>query len=479
MKQFRIVTLLLLFSLLLQTTISFSQKSDLHYAIELNSAVSSKTTLPFWLTANTYGTIPNTDFASINASFFGNTINKNETFNFEYKASLTGFLSPSEKTIINELYGTFHFKNWSITTGNKNDAILWKGLSSSNGNILKSLNTRAIPGINITSNGYLKLPFAKNWLSAKFNYAEYLFNDNRIVDNAHLHHKSLYFKSQLSSKVRLITGLDHYVQWGGTSPTYGKQPSRFKDYLKIITGSSGGASANEGDQINALGNTIGAYLLQFNYKGLKTNWSFYYSHPFEDRSGREMMNYPDALYGLFIDLKKPTGIISHILTEVTYIRNNSGTSRHYRDSDGIWHAASGRDNYFNNFVYNSGWTYYGNTIGSPYFTATPLNEDGVSNGIIVGDNRFVAINVGWDGDLYNLKYRTILSRISYVGWFDNEYQPKPEQFSWFFELKIPSSKKIPFDFTLSTSLDTGTYRPVNFGGFIKISKTGFFFKKAN
>jgi hypothetical protein len=61
-----------------------------------------------------------------------------------------------------------------------------------------------------------------------------------------------------------------------------------------------------------------------------------------------------------------------------------------------------------------------------------------------------------------------------VGYFDNEYQPKPEQFSWFFELKIPSSKKIPFDFTLSTSLDTGTYRPVNFGGFIKLTKRGNF-----
>ncbi len=469
MKQFHIVTLFLLFSLLLQTTISFSQKSDLHYTITLNSTVSSKSTLPFWLTANTYGTVPNTDFASINASFFGNTFNNKKTFNFEYKASLTGFLTPSKKTIINELYGTFHFKNWSITTGNKNDAILWNGLSSSNGNIIKSLNTRAIPGINITSNGYLKLPFAKKWLRAKFNYAEYLLNDKRVVDHAHLHHKSLYFKSQLNSKLSLITGLDHYVQWGGTSPTYGKQPSGLKDYLRIITGSSGGTSANEGDRINALGNTVGAYLLQFNYKGAKTNWNFYYSHPFEDRSGREMQNWHDGIYGFFMDFKKPKSLVKNFLIEFTYTKNMSG-SNSPDDANG----GRGRDNYFNNGIYQSGWTYFGNTIGSPYFSVTPLNENGVSNGIILGDNRFVAINIGWNGNLFNLKYKTILSHVSYVGWFGNEYNPKPEQFSGLFEVKIPFSKKIPFDITLISSFDTGTYRPVNYGGFIKISKTGLF-----
>jgi len=465
---------LFVLSIFLFPQLIFSQNTNTKYSIELNSAISTKKTLPFWLTANTFGTVPNTDFASINTSIFSEILAKNNSFKFEYKASLTGFITPSKKPIINELYGTFQFKNWNITLGNKNDEILWEGLSSSNGNIIKSTNTRALPGINIVTKDYIQLPFAKSWLSAKFNFAEYLMNDKRIVDNAHLHHKSLYFKSQLNSKLSIITGLDHYVQWGGTSPTYGKQPRNFKDYLRIITGSSGGNSANQGDQINALGNTLGAYLLQFNYKGEKLNWNFYYSHLFEDRSGREMMNYPDALYGVFVDLKKPKNIISKLLVEVTYIRNNSGTSRHYRDENGIWHAASGMDNYFNNFVYNSGWTYHGNTIGSPYFTPTQLNENGKSNGIIVGDNRFIALNLGWTGMIHQFTYKTIFSRVMYVGWFDTEYNPKPTQFSGFLEVAFPKLKNIPFDISVSSSFDTGTYRPVNFGGYIKLSKKGIF-----
>ena len=459
MKHFYLF-LLFIFNLFYFNTSIYSQNEQVNYQFTLNSAVSSKSTLPFWLTANTYGTVPNTDFASINASFFGNTFNNKKTFNFEYKASLTGFLTPSKKTIINELYGTFHFKKWSITTGNKNDVILWDGLSSSNGNIIKSLNTRALPGINITSNGFLTLPFAKKWLTAKFNYAEYLLNDKRVVDHAHLHHKSLYFKSQLNSKLSLITGLDHYVQWGGKSDEFGKQPSRFKDYLRIITGSSGGKSANEGDRINALGNTIGAYLLQLNYEGAKTNWNFYYSHPFEDRSGREMMNYPDALYGLFIDFKQPKNFINQVVIELTYTKNMSG-------SQGI----SAGDNYFNNGIYQSGWTYFGRTIGSPFFlTKTPVN--GITNGVLIGYNRFLSYHLGFKGYLNrHLKYTSHISYTSYAGWFSNPIDKNIFSSSLQLYIQIP---KLPFEIQFTTAADFGNTVPNSIGGFIAIVKKGTF-----
>ena len=152
--------------------------------------------------------------------------------------------------------------------------------------------------------GALELPFAKKWLKVKANYAEYFLNDKRSVDNAHLHYKSLFFKSNLSSKLDLITGLDHHVQWGRTSQEFGKQPTSFKTYLKYITGTGDGNKTE--DQINssnAWGNHVGNYLVQLDYIGENSNWSFYWSHPFEDRSGRELMNYPDALYGFFMDFK--------------------------------------------------------------------------------------------------------------------------------------------------------------------------------
>jgi len=300
-------------------------------------------------------------------------------------------------------------------------------------------------------------------------------NDKRVVTNTRLHSKSLFFKSKLSSKLDLITGLNHYAQWGGDSPTYGKQLSSFKDYIKIVSGSSGGSDALTGDQINVLGNHLGYFLVQLNYQGNKVNWNFYWSHPFEDRSGIELLNYPDALYGFFIDFKKPKVIISKVLTEFTYTKHMSGKAPHYTDKFGIPHAASGRDNYFNHNmgVYGSGWTYYGNGIGSPFFTTNTKDSDGITKGIIRGDNRLMAFNIGIEGTINKISYKTIISHTTYFGWFGNEYDPKPQQFSGLFEINLPKSN-LPIEITLGTAFDTGTYRSVNFGGFLKLTKKGNF-----
>lgn len=438
----------------LSFTQAFSQNNSLNYSVRLNSAISSESSLPFWMTANKFGAVPNSHHSYVYAALFSDFKATESNFSFSYKASFTGYLASKKDFFINELYGSLKFKGGQLDLGSKNDEIKWEGLSSSNGNIIKSINTRSLPGINLKTEGYIKLPFAKNWLLVKANYAEYLLNDKRVVDGAHLHHKSLYFKYILSEKLSMITGMDHYVQWGGTSLVKGKQPSSFMDYLRVITGSSGGETASEGDQINALGNTLGAYLFQLNYTGEKTNWNAYWSHPFEDRSGRELSNYPDALYGFFIDLKKPKSFITHVVTEFVYTKHRSGST-----------GMSGRDNYFNNFVYNSGWTYFGRTIGSPFFS-TKEPVDGITGGIDSNYSRFTAYHLGFKGFLSEaLQYRTYFSYIHYAGWFENPINK--EQFSSLVEIYV-QPKKFPFEISVGAAADFGSALPNNFGGFLKV-----------
>ncbi|MDD3723122.1 MAG: capsule assembly Wzi family protein [Lutibacter sp.] len=440
----------------LSFTQAFSQNNPLNYSVELNSEISSEATLPFWMTANKFGAVPNSHHSSFYAALFSDIKASESDFSFSYKASFTGYLASKNDIFINELYGSLKHKGWQLDLGSKNDIINLEGLSSSNGNIIKSINARAFPGINLKTDGYIKLPFAKKWLRVKANYAEYLLNDKRVVDGAHLHHKSLYFKSILSEKFSMITGIDHYVQWSGTSEEFGKQPSSFKDYLRVITGSSGGESALEGDQINALGNSVSAYMFQLNYSGKKTNWSVYWSHLFEDRSGRELSNYPDALYGLFIDLKKPESFITHVLAEVTNTTSMSGST-----------GFSGRDNYFNNSYYGSGWTYFGNVIGTPFFhTKTP--EDGITKGVDLNYSRFTAYHLGFKGFLREtIQYKTYLSYIQYPGWFNAPINE--EQFSSLVEIYL-QPKNIPFEITLGAAADYGDSLPKNFGGFLKLTK---------
>jgi len=442
-----------------------SQSKDLQYAIKTSAGLSSDTNLPFWLVANQYGSVPDSDYGLLNTSVFKTFDTPDTLFDISYKANVTGFIAQENKLLLNELYLGVRFKNILLDIGAKNDAIAWHNLSSSNGSIIKSNNARAMPGINIKTNNFIKLPFAKKWLTVKGNFAHYFMDDTRFVDNTNVHHKSLHIKSRLSPTFEIIAGLDHYAQWGGTSPQYGAQPSSIKDYIKVVFGAEGGDTATLNDQFNALGNHVGAYILQFNYKGQKANYNFYYSHPFEDTSGREMTNWQDGLYGLFVDFKKQKAPITHLLAEFTYTKNMSN----------IPVSISGPDNYFNNGIYKSGWTYHGNTIGSPYFTPKPVDENGITSGVILGDNRFAAFNFGANGYVKWVPYRVLLSHTTYYGWFNQEYEQYPVQFSGILDILIPQEKfNLPFDVAASFAFDAGSYRPQNFGAFLSITKTGSF-----
>ena len=474
MKRKQINLLFLVTALCLLLTHVNAQTKKIGYSAELGSYLGNDG-LPFYLLANQFGAVPNNNHLQLSTAIFSDFQNPKSIFDFAYKTAITGYTKTTNKPIINELFGSVRYKNVRLDLGVKNNTVKWGGLSSSNGDILRSNNSRAFPGINLKTIGYIKLPFAKSWLSFKGNYGEYILNDSRAVTNTHLHHKSIYFKSKLSNSLSLITGLDHYVQWGGISSTYGKLPSGFKDYLRYITGSSGGKNATVGDQINAIGNHIGAYRIQLNHFGDNLNWNFYWSHPFEDRSGREMMNYPDALYGVFIDFKKPEALVSQLLTEVTYTKSASFSKTvDHTDSQGVYHAGSGRDQYFNNGIYKSGWTYFGDIIGSPFFTPKTPDSNGIVNGTQLNLNRFLAFNIGINGSFKTMNYRLLIRHITFYGWFDQEYTIKPQQFSFLLEGILPETYTLPFKITIGAGLDNGNMITPKFGGYIKLTKIGFF-----
>jgi hypothetical protein len=454
--------LLLSFIISAFSTLIVAQNNTVFYDVSLQTSLASQKTLPFYMVRNTYGTQPNSDNLLLQTAIFSNFSKPEADWDFAFKGAVSGYLADENNALVNELYASVKYKNWIFTAGAKHDALKWEGLSTSNGNIIKSVNSRSFPGINLESKGFITLPFAKKWLRAKMNYAEYLLNDLRAVDNAHLHHKSLHFKSTLSNKLELITGLDHYVVWGGTSEEYGKQPSSFKDYLKLITARAGGTNSFSGEQVNALGNHVGAYLLQLNSYGVNSNWSFYWSHPFEDTSGLNLSNYPDALFGLFIDLKNPDGLVSHILGEFYYTKDQG---REASTNNLI-------DNYFNNKLYESGWTYFGATIGSPFFiTKEPVN--GITQGVKLDYSRFTAYSLGLKGSISeNLKYSGLISYTYYAGWFNsnlaaNKLVASKIQFHY-------TNTALPFEISFGAAADFGNFLTDNFGGFITLRKTGNF-----
>jgi len=455
LQQFKLLVLFVIFTL----STLFAQKKELSYEVGLNGGLSSEENLPFWMTVNKFGTIPNSDYLLLSASLFSEFQQPEKNFDFSYKGSFSGYLADVNHAIVNELYMSLRFKNWLLDVGNKYDELNYGGLSSSNGNFVKSTNSRAFPGFNIKTMGFITLPVAKKWFAFKLNLANYWLNDDRVVDGAMLQHSSLFFKFKFSDKLNLVTGIDHYAQWGGTSPEFGKQPSSFKDFIKIFFAQGGGNTIN--DQENALGNHLGAYLINLNGTYEKLNWSFYLSHPFEDHSGLNFSNYPDGLFGLFFDFKKPENFISHLVLEYT---NTTDQGRKSSTNDLI-------DNYFNNSIYGSGWTYFGRIIGTPFFQPEE-KVDGITPGVSLDYSRFKAYHIGLKGYIsQTVNYRAHFNYTYYPGWFYAPISSNLYSTSIEFDIHLES---IPFEITAGAAGDFGDFGPSNVGGFISLSKRGIF-----
>lgn len=377
-----------------------AQKIDFLGEANLKAMASTEERLPFWMYHNTRGRI--TENSNLAAWVSGRAIYK-LTENAFLEAG-AGFLyrdGALDNFFVDELYARFENSWMHITAGRKQKKELYNGLSSSNRSILWSLNARPLPGIQIGTTGPIFLFSNNKGLGFEASWEEYWMGTDRYVENTRLHHKNFLLVYRFNSGLQVKAGIQHFVQWAGTHPRFGEQPHTFNDYLRIITGQEGTETATAGDELNALGNHLGGYEIYVS----KTFEDFYiqlfYNHLFEDGSGQRWRNKIDGRYGIFIKSRNKAQFINSAIFEFYYTMHQS----HTINAEHLW------DNYFNNGVYSSGWTYHGRVIGSPFFTPA-------ADGIGIINNKFRAYHLGIGGQLLHaenpLPYKLMLS-YSYNG----------------------------------------------------------------
>ena len=370
--------------------------------------------VPFWARTGEEGTLPLTSSGLLRAGAKVEYMSR-QGFFFEAEGDFAGALSQKNAyspklatAMVNRLYVSGGWKMLRLDVGMAPREKELGDLSLTGGNIIYSGNARNLTGINFRTDW---IYFEKgHWFGIKLNYAHYQMIDNRYVKNTLLHNKSIALKAALGRNVDFIFGFEHWAQWGGESPVYGKQPSTFKDYLRIVFGKSGGADASLSDQINVLGNHLGRSYLRLVWRTDPFTITYQYDKPFEDGSGMRIQNYPDGVRSVSIALKNRKGIVTDIMYEFANTTWQSGTV-HDRPateeemagqdpSDPFYgrFIVGGCDNYFNNGEYNSGWTYYGRTIGFPLFVPNVPDADGITHGI--ASNRLVAHHIGLKGNVY-------------------------------------------------------------------------------
>ncbi len=327
----------------------FSQEFELGGGIETKAILSNENETPFWFHTNTnyaVGELTNLSAtAGLKASL---TYSK---FKLNAGAAMYGRDGVENNLQRRDLYLQFENSWLYATIGAKKQIEVLDGLSATNQNFLWSGNARPLPGILLEANKPFKISkiFGVDW-----GIGHYILNDNRYVEDTQLHYKRLGLITTFNENNKLTVGVQHYAQWGGTSPELGKLKSGFKDFINVFFAHTTEEYGIEGETLNKLGNHLGTILLKYELKNKLGVFSIYHDHYIEDGSGTRWANFPDGLWGIYFKPKNQN-IISSVLYEYIDTVDQSGIS-----------IGSGKDNYFSNSIYRSGWTYEQNVIGIPF-----------------------------------------------------------------------------------------------------------------
>ncbi|MBO3699725.1 capsule assembly Wzi family protein [Roseivirga sp. E12] len=370
--------------------------------IESGILISAKDGLPFWMKSNTSNRF-NDKSANSQYHILFYQANYQLLDNIKIGGEIESIVNIRERVNGKFVQTNFYLEsNFLRVRGGYEEEFF--GLNDSTlsiGNLVYGNNARPIPKFSISTNGWQSSPFLKNNVSFQAYLAHGKFEQNRFQSGAFLHQKYFYIKIDLlKTRLSLIGGLNHNAQWGGgNSANESTQPTGLKNYLKIFTGSSGGSDALPTDQQNALGNHLGSYDLRGSYQFENFKVSHYWQFLWEDKSGLTPFNWRDGLMGASIEFKNSKSINKVVLEVVR--TNNQNAQKVADDGTPIFEP----DNFFNNGVYRTGWSYHNQVIGNPMFLI--LNEESSSSSRI--KNSINAVNIGVSGE-----YRELAYQINYV-----------------------------------------------------------------
>lgn len=439
--------------------------------------------LPFWQRTGHDGILPYTSAALLTAGADLKYRADNGIF-FEAGANLAAQAMTGSSWnpgglngIVDRLYLSAGWRMLHLDVGMKPRERELGDLSLTGGNILFTGNTRNMPGVNVWSDW---IYFEKGrWFGIRGNFAHYQMIDPRYISGAMIHNKSFAFKVALGRRVDFEAGMDHWAQWGGVSPTAGKRPSSFNDFLRVIVAKQGGGDATLSDQLNALGNHLGREYVRLTWRATAFDMVFQYDIPFED-GGQfiKLEPFPDGVYTLKFSFNGKRRFVNEVLYEFANTTWQSGPVHdraateeemtkdygkyvYWQDPDHHYYGRivpGGMDDYFNNSEYKSGWTYYGRPMCLPLMIPYAPDESGITTGIV--SNRVRAHHIGIKGVAWRLPYAFKATYSSnwgrYFGDGKDVFASRPKQLSLALEVELSEQvTNIPVAFVVGAYGDLG------------------------
>lgn len=491
MKQYHFLIYSLLF--ILPAVPAYSENPDttgrteVGYQLEMFGSASHQSTTPFWMHNNTHGIVPlDADngglLGGVNGSYRVNP-------NLSIQAGFDCIYTIRDKPYFHQIYISSDFHAFRLKAGSKEYSHSLLDPSLSSGDWAFSANARPIPEINLSIPEFTPVPFTRDYLHVKGDFAVGKFMDDdyilSLVDpnssyaqGRLLHHKSGYLKLEKPSgnSFFLVLGLEDCAQWGGRHSKFGNQPQSLSDFWRVIKGSEGDSHATVSDQINALGDHLGTYTVKAGFAHSGWELSAYKHHFFTDKSGMEYANWRDGTWG--IECTLPLPFLKKWVFEYLYSLNQSGPF-HFPFSipsrPDMKTRYGGGDSYYNHSLYNTGWSYFGQAIGNPLITSPEYNTNG---SLGFNDTRIKAFHTGIKGNVSpNLSYRLITTYMEGYGSHGNPYLKKKQSLSGLLECSYVYPKWKNCTFTVQFAADAGDMYKHNFGCLLKLKRIGKLFSK--
>lgn len=415
---------------ILDTAAAFPRAIDYSAEVNLRGMISGQERLPFWMYKNQRGRV--SEDSNFSGWITGKAIGFVGPHAFmEVGAAILYQNGTNEAIVPDELY--VHFENsWlQVTAGRKQRPALYHGLSASNENILWSLNARPLPGVQLQTNGPVFLA-GETGIGFEASWNEYLLGKDRHLEDARLHRKSFHLVYRTNTNFQIKAGFQHFAHWGGSNPdTEVERPKEFKDYLEAVAFK------------NPSQNHLSSYEIYVSKDFRSFRLELLYNHIAVDPSGRHLGNTPDGRYGIFYESLEQDRIINAIMYEFYYTNHQSYDRSGYVDD------------YFNHWVYSTGWAYKNRIIGAPFFLYD-AEEQRVIN------NKFTAHHIGLKGQFSTVfktyPYELLLSYARNDGTYDLRLRPKQSVFSTYLDFRVFQSF-IDVNIQLATEI-TNTASPI-------------------
>lgn len=410
----------------------------------LGAMSSSDGYLPYWMTTNRYGLMPERNGAL--ALFQASTqFDESKTIQYRGGASLAANaynnpLDLSSRTVnlmVDELYGSLKWKPFTLDVGIKhreNDFVgaseLLGSLSVTGGHLVETGNARSLPGY-LLSLDPVAVPWTGKHLWIYGAYGDFATTDDRYVKDALVHRTRIGLRFSLTQRLSLDAVLDHYAMWAGRHPEEASYPVSFKNYIKVVTGGSAGGDGTMSDRLNVIGDQGGSEIIRITYRA--GDWVLTAQHdiPYADGSGMGFYNFPDGVNTLSFSFLDKDRWISDVVYEHQYTMYQSGPiNGEAFDKDG--HSITppgvstvGLDNYFGNSYYRSGWTHYGRVIGDPLFLPKGVHGGKWSSALVnlgIENNRVKSHHLGIGGKLFRKHpYKLMLTYSDNYGTYSAPY----------------------------------------------------------